>query len=814
MKRTRPILLIPLAATLFASAPATAKHKAFDASPNAFGLLIVDVKMRSKELFTIDLNVDRGSIVSAARSDSLSTRPRLIEGKETAGYLVFAIEPGRYRLVSVSGQTQVGARTIGASARFDVDYLVAEVRAGDVAYLGTVDVRCVPHLFSAEDECQVHLESHPERMQTAFERVANKAKHTAWEACIRRRASEPPGPWRWAESAGLSKSTLVRLVGYGLNNNVLFLSESGADSGEWGVHPRIWLELANGSDRALWALVRLTAPFADRVCEHRLSLERRERSRTLCTQDSVVAGVDYAVKLAVFADSGFADTLETSSWSLRLERSDVEEWESFRRSERGKEEPKERPRSYGFPVGMVSDSSGGAIVVWAHEGGRRAQHVLASGEADRSWPTNGQALGNVEWDGTVADGAGGALVTWVRGRGGNDSVYVQHLLASGTFDPAWPSEGRVVCTVPGDGAKSALGIIADGTGGAIAVWLDDRHRATDRNGQGLRHIYAQHVMANGMVDSLWPAEGRAVFPVAHSRGQPTKRVETGAKGAVVSDGVGGAIVTWEDIGGFIPYYHVYAQHLLANGTADPRWPRDGLRLCRGNQQRDPAIVSDGAGGAVVAWEDGRKGMWNSDIYAQHVLARGVLDRAWPADGLPVCNAAHTQDSPEIASDGAGGALITWQDGRAEKVVGNRPVGFGAIYVQHVLAGGRVHPAWPENGRGLLTQDRQGFPAIVADGTGGAIVTWSESPGSVPQGSSISDARGNVCAQHVLGSGQVDPAWPTGSAILSVAPHQDFPPIVVADGAGGVMVAFTTHDGIEVGRVRAGGQPGARLVVRH
>src|SRR5438128_2353639 len=107
-ERTRPILLIPLAATLFASAPATAKHKAFDASPKAFGLLIVDVKMRSKELFTIDLNGDRGSIVSAARSDSLSTRPRLIEGKETAGYLVFAIEPGRYRLVSVSGQTQVG----------------------------------------------------------------------------------------------------------------------------------------------------------------------------------------------------------------------------------------------------------------------------------------------------------------------------------------------------------------------------------------------------------------------------------------------------------------------------------------------------------------------------------------------------------------------------------------------------------------------------------------------------------------------------------------------------------------------------------
>ena len=157
-------------------------------------------------------------------------------------------------------------------------------------------------------------------------------------------------------------SSSVDLVGCGLNNNILFLRTSDADSGEWGAHPRIWLELANRADRSLWVVARLTAPFPDRACEHRFSLERKERGRTLCTQDSVVAGVDYTVDLTVFADRGFADTVETSSWSLQLEKSGVEEWESNRRFERGKEEAKKLPQSYeyiilksGFVEGLTGD---------------------------------------------------------------------------------------------------------------------------------------------------------------------------------------------------------------------------------------------------------------------------------------------------------------------------------------------------------------------------------------------------------------------------------------------------------------------------
>jgi hypothetical protein len=85
------------------------------------------------------------------------------------------------------------------------------------------------------------------------------------------------------------------------------------------------------------------------------------------------------------------------------------------------------------------------------------------------------------------------------------------------------------------------------------------------------------------------------------------------------------------------------------------WPNDpttNLPVCTAfRSQQTPAIVSDGAGGAVITWHDFRSG--DSDIYAQHVLASGAVDPAWPPDGQVLCRAVGDQDPPRIVSDGAG-----------------------------------------------------------------------------------------------------------------------------------------------------------------
>ncbi|HEY2955151.1 MAG TPA: T9SS type A sorting domain-containing protein [Candidatus Eisenbacteria bacterium] len=122
-------------------------------------------------------------------------------------------------------------------------------------------------------------------------------------------------------------------------------------------------------------------------------------------------------------------------------------------------------------------------------------------------------------------------------------------------------------------------------------------------------------------------------------------------------------MTWEDFRS-APYYDIYAQHVLASGAVDPAWPTDGRVLCAAAEnQQNPAIVTDGAGGAIVTWEDFRSAH-NYDIYAQHVLAGGAADPAWPADGRALCTATQDQTRPTTIEDGAGGAIVAWEDLRS------------------------------------------------------------------------------------------------------------------------------------------------------
>jgi hypothetical protein len=415
------------------------------------------------------------------------------------------------------------------------------------------------------------------------------------------------------------------------------------------------------------------------------------------------------------------------------------------------------------PWGIVSDGAGGAIVTWHdYRSGNwdtYAQHVLTSGAVDPAWPADGRALctaANDQYAPTiVSDGVGGAIVTWMDYRSGNWDIYAQHVLASGAVDPAWPPGGRDLCTAANDQGTPC--IVADGAGGAIVTWHDER------SGTANLDIYAQHVLASGAVDPGWPAGGRALCTAANNQLYPQP----------VSDGAAGAIVTWWDYRSGTNY-DIYAQHVLASGAVDPAWPPDGRALCTdANDQHMHSTVSDEAGGAIVAWRDLRSGAANYDIYAQHVLASGAVDPGWPADGRALCTAANGQDDPTIVSDGAGGAIVTWHDERS----GTANLD---IYAQHVLASGAVDPGWPANGRALCTaRNGQAYPQIVSDDAGGAIVTWQDNRGT----------DSDVYAQHVLSSGVVDPLCPADGRELSLYDCTGTLPCITRDGAGGAVVAW-------------------------
>ena len=74
------------------------------------------------------------------------------------------------------------------------------------------------------------------------------------------------------------------------------------------------------------------------------------------------------------------------------------------------------------------------------------------------------------------------------------------------------------------------------------------------------------------------------------------------------------------------------------------------------------MMADGFGGAILAWQDTRAG--ETDIYAQRVGPNGPGVAGWPLDRLPVCTAPNAQRAVRLVSDGAGGAYVCWEDYRS------------------------------------------------------------------------------------------------------------------------------------------------------
>ncbi|MBI4725788.1 hypothetical protein HY768_00945 [candidate division TA06 bacterium] len=110
---------------------------------------------------------------------------------------------------------------------------------------------------------------------------------------------------------------------------------------------------------------------------------------------------------------------------------------------------------------------------------------------------------------------------------------------------------------------------------------------------------------------------------------------------IVSDGAGGAIIAWQDYRG--TDYDIYAQRVSASGV--PLWTANGVAICTNTGgQRFSTVASDGAGGAIITWRDARSGT-NYDIYAQRVSASGVP--LWTANGVAVCTATGHQEHPGL-----------------------------------------------------------------------------------------------------------------------------------------------------------------------
>ncbi len=290
---------------------------------------------------------------------------------------------------------------------------------------------------------------------------------------------------------------------------------------------------------------------------------------------------------------------------------------------------------------ISSDNAGGAIIVWEDSLNNywdiSAQRISSSGNL--LWTSTGvnicnspNAQNNPKID---VDGLGGAVIVWQDKRNNVDyDIYAQRIDNSGAS--LWTANGVVVCNAIN--TQNNPRIEPDGSNGALIGWTDKRN-AIDNN------IYAQRINSSGTVQ--WTANGLLVCGAVNNQSALDMKYI----------GASGLLLTWKDDRITANFNAIYAQIVSISGAN--QLTSNGILLSNGIKSINPNAISDGLGGAIIAWQDSATLGW--DIKTQSINSAGVAQ--WTSGGVTVCNASDDQVNVSQVTDGNGGAIYVWEDRR-------------------------------------------------------------------------------------------------------------------------------------------------------
>lgn len=372
--------------------------------------------------------------------------------------------------------------------------------------------------------------------------------------------------------------------------------------------------------------------------------------------------------------------------------------------------------------------------------------LFCSGRVFADWPCRIDSVvpiatnpGN-QWNVHVVTSHNGAVIySWQDRRNGTtDKIYLQCTNPSGKT--TWPDGGLQLATTAGFQYYPQM--ISDGAGGVIVAWQDNR--------SGVDYdVYVQRITAEG--NTSWFPNGAVGSDAPGHQYNPQ----------LVSDGLGGCILTWQDKrgGGF----DVYAQRF--NAVGQRQWAANGIAVCSSPyDQIEPKIIADGTGGAVISWLDYRGGSGSTDIFCQRIQSNG--SPSWSGNGVPVCVAPNTQWNLQIADDGLGNCIMVWQDRRTGL--------YDNVYAQKIDAFGT--PMWSANGLAVAPiSGVQYYPQVVGDRVGGLVVVWQDNR---------LGADYDIYAQHLNASGA--PLWAATGVALCSAPSYQYNPQIVSQGSSYVV----------------------------
>jgi hypothetical protein len=304
--------------------------------------------------------------------------------------------------------------------------------------------------------------------------------------------------------------------------------------------------------------------------------------------------------------------------------------------------------------------------------------------------------------------------------------------------------------------------------------------------------------------AAWPNSTTAPLVLASGAGEQ-------ASFSSIPDGSGGLIVAWGDLAN--PNVNIYVQRYDANGNA--LWGGSGLLLDNSGVAKGiPAVVTDGAGGAVVSWPEQFEVV---GIRAQRVNASGTV--LWSVPGLRVATQAADVYGYSTCPDGTGGALFAW-----EYVYSSTD---HDVYVQHMGPTGTQLEG--VGGFGVCANTAmQDMVVTVSDGSGGQWVLWRDNrtatsdvyaqrvtsvggvpfasggfncedlvPGNLQGLTAVPDGFGGAigaCALNPYGDfdAEVFHVYPDGThstSVPSVSGGNQTYPVLAADNDGGAFVAW-------------------------
>ncbi len=408
---------------------------------------------------------------------------------------------------------------------------------------------------------------------------------------------------------------------------------------------------------------------------------------------------------------------------------------------------------------IVHDSHGGYFVVWhdSRDFATTGQDIYAqyfNPAGEPQWGANGTVVSNANDEQShpkiTPDGIGGIIVSWQDERGTDTDIYAQRLDANGA--PQWTPNGIPVIATTGTDYCGWL--VSDGLGGAIVMSYEG----------AVNRVAAAGFTLGDADDPLW-------YSTSGNSGEPK----------LMADDAGGAILTWvEDTD--IAVQHVDDKGTLLWNSGNP------VLLTNTGSSRCPRIISDGSEGAIIMWQDERSGPGVYQIYAQRVDSNGT-PQGTPND-IQVTAADTYQYEHGLASDGAGGAFVTWFDEADDN-----------LYAQRIVPAGSL--PWASAAQLTTASDFSDTSdpprKTVEDGSGGFITVW------------LNDTD-EIRAQRVDGSGTA--LWAAGGVVLSNVAFPKNCPRIEGNGQGGAVAIWgdgrndvTTGHDIDMQGVNASGALG-------